>query len=108
MSRIAHLVAVCLTRFDCRKVPEGLSLSKFILELGDFMFYVGIDIAKNSHEASIIDSNGKLVTGPFSFSNSVRGLEKFERIISSFLFKITIVLFVWKLQVIIGFLFILS
>ena len=48
------------------------------------MFYVGIDIAKNSHEASIIDSNGKLVTGPFSFSNSVRGLEKFERIISSF------------------------
>lgn len=78
------MVAVCLTRFDCRKVPEGLSLSKFILELGDFMFYIGIDIAKNSHEASIIDSNGKLVTGPFSFSNSVRGLEKFERIISSF------------------------
>lgn len=63
---------------------SGFSLSKFILELDDFMFYVGIDIAKNNHEASIIGSNGKLVTGSFSFSNSIRGLEKFERIISSF------------------------
>lgn len=48
------------------------------------MFYVGIDIAKNNHEASIIDYNGKLMTGSFSFSNSVKGLEKFKRIISSF------------------------
>ena len=48
------------------------------------MFYVGIDIAKNSHEASIIDSNGKLVSKSFSFSNSVKGLEKFKRIVSSF------------------------
>ena len=48
------------------------------------MFYVCIDIAKNNHEASIIDSNGKLVTSSFSFSNSVKGLEKFKRIISSF------------------------
>ena len=48
------------------------------------MFYVGIDIAKNSHEASIIDSNGNPVSKSFSFSNSVKGLEKFKRTISSF------------------------
>ena len=48
------------------------------------MFYIGVDIAKNNHEASIIDSNGKLVSESFSFSNSIRGLEKFQKFISSF------------------------
>ncbi|HEQ1131160.1 TPA: IS110 family transposase [Streptococcus pyogenes] len=48
------------------------------------MFYIGVDIAKSNHEASIIDSNGKLVSESFSFSNSVRGLEKFQKFISSF------------------------
>ena len=48
------------------------------------MFYIGVDIAKNNHEASIIDSNGKLVSESFSFPNSVKGLEKFQKFISSF------------------------
>ena len=48
------------------------------------MFYIGVDIAKNNHEASIIDSDGKLVSESFSFSNSIRGLEKFQKFISSF------------------------
>lgn len=48
------------------------------------MFYIGVDIAKNNHEASIIDSYGKLVSESFSFSNSIRGLEKFQKFISSF------------------------
>ena len=48
------------------------------------MFYIGVDIAKNNHEASIIDSNGKLVSESFSFSNSIRGLKKFQKFISSF------------------------
>lgn len=48
------------------------------------MFYIGVDIAKYNHEASIIDSNGKLVSESFSFSNSIRGLEKFQKFISSF------------------------
>ena len=48
------------------------------------MFYIGVDIAKNNHEASIIDSNGKLVSESFSFSNSIKGLEKFQKFISSF------------------------
>ncbi len=37
------------------------------------MFYVGIDIAKKNHEASIIDSNGKLLDKSISFSNSQAG-----------------------------------
>ncbi|NLY61514.1 MAG: IS110 family transposase, partial [Clostridiales bacterium] len=32
------------------------------------MFYVGIDIAKKNHEASIINSNGKLLDKTISFS----------------------------------------
>ena len=48
------------------------------------MFYIGVDIAKNNHEASIIDSNGKLISESFSFSNSIKGLEKFQKFISSF------------------------
>ena len=48
------------------------------------MFYIGVDIAKNNHEASIIDSDGRLVSESFSFSNSIRGLEKFQKFISSF------------------------
>lgn len=41
-----------------------------------FMFFVGIDIAKNSHEAAVIDSNGDIVVKPFKFRNSLQGLEK--------------------------------
>lgn len=48
------------------------------------MFYIGIDIAKNTHEASIIDLYGKLVSESISFSNSVKGFEKLQNYISSF------------------------
>lgn len=40
------------------------------------MFYVGIDIAKKNHEASIIDSNGKLLDKSVSFPNSQAGSSK--------------------------------
>ncbi|MGN1051823.1 MAG: transposase [Candidatus Scatosoma sp.] len=40
------------------------------------MFFVGIDIAKNSHEAAVIDSNGNIVVKPFKFKNSLQGFEK--------------------------------
>ena len=41
------------------------------------MFYVGIDIAKNTHWASIISSDGEIVKEPFSFSNDNSGFQKF-------------------------------
>ena len=43
---------------------------------GDFMFYVGIDIAKNTHWASIMSSEGKIISEPFSFSNDNLGFQK--------------------------------
>lgn len=45
-----------------------------------FSFVCGIDIAKNNHEASIIDEKGRLVIESISFSNSQKGCEKlFEK-----------------------------
>lgn len=41
------------------------------------MFFVGIDIAKNSHEAAVIDESGNVVVKPFKFANSLGGFEKF-------------------------------
>ena len=40
------------------------------------MFFVGIDIAKNSHEATVIDDQGNTLVKPFKFKNSVAGFEK--------------------------------
>ena len=39
------------------------------------MFYVGIDIAKKNHEASIINDKGKLLSESLSFTNSRSGCE---------------------------------
>ena len=41
------------------------------------MFFAGIDIAKNSHEAAVIDENGNVVVKPFKYANSLGGFEKF-------------------------------
>ena len=48
------------------------------------MFYCGIDIAKNNHEASIIDENGNLLTKSISFSNSQNGCEKLFKLFEKF------------------------
>lgn len=37
--------------------------------VGLFMIYVGIDIAKKNHFASIITSEGEILSPTFSFSN---------------------------------------
>jgi transposase len=48
------------------------------------MFYAGIDIAKNKHEASVVGADGKALLDSISFSNTKEGCEKllalFERI----------------------------
>lgn len=48
------------------------------------MFYVDIDIAKKNHEASIIDSNGKLLDKSISFSNSESGCNKLQTLLERF------------------------
>lgn len=40
------------------------------------MFFVGIDVAKNSHEVTVIDEQGNTLVKPFKFKNTVQGFEK--------------------------------
>ena len=51
------------------------------------MFYLGIDIGKNTHVASLIDDKKKVIFKAFSFSNSIDGanslLEKLSPFIQS-------------------------
>ena len=48
------------------------------------MIYVGIDIAKNTHWASAMNSDGEILLEPFSFQNSNEGFQKFVSKLSSF------------------------
>ena len=41
------------------------------------MYFVGIDIAKKTHQAAIIYSDGKLMGKPFKFSNTIDGFNVF-------------------------------
>jgi hypothetical protein len=45
------------------------------------MYIVGIDIAKRSHEAIVIDSAGTTVVKPFSFTNNCSGYNKLMSIL---------------------------
>lgn len=48
------------------------------------MIYVGIDIAKNTHWVSAMNSDGEILLEPFSFQNSNEGFQKFISKLSSF------------------------
>ena len=48
------------------------------------MFYLGIDIAKNTHVASLIDEKGKNIFKGFSFSNSTVGGKSLLEIIQKY------------------------
>jgi transposase len=37
------------------------------------MFYLGVDIGKNTHVASLINDSGKIILKAFSFSNTTDG-----------------------------------
>ena len=48
------------------------------------MIYVGIDIAKNTHWASAMNSDGEILLEPFSFQNNNEGFQKFISKLSTF------------------------
>lgn len=48
------------------------------------MFYIGIDIAKNNHEASIINEKGELLSESISFSNTQKGCDKLLKLMERF------------------------
>lgn len=41
-----------------------------------FMIYVGVDISKFNHYASIISDTGEIIREPFSFSNNIQGFSE--------------------------------
>ena len=41
------------------------------------MVYAGIDVAKDKHEALVLDSDGVILAGPFSFNNDRQGFSAF-------------------------------
>lgn len=48
------------------------------------MIFVGIDIAKNTHWASVMNSDGEVLSEPFSFQNNNEGFRKFISKISNY------------------------
>lgn len=48
------------------------------------MIYVGIDIAKRTHYASVMNSDGKILAEPFPFTNDLAGFQKLLSCIGSF------------------------
>lgn len=51
------------------------------------MFFIGIDIAKYTHVASVVNSDGEILIKPFSFSESAQGFNLFLSRISSYPIK---------------------
>lgn len=48
------------------------------------MFYMGIDIAKHKHDASIISNDGRLLCDNISLSNTQNGCEKLLALMQKF------------------------
>lgn len=52
------------------------------------MVYAGIDVAKDKHEALVLDSDGVILAGPFSFNNDRQGFSAFLSTLCSVFFVI--------------------
>lgn len=48
------------------------------------MIFIGIDIAKSTHFASAVNSDGEVLVQPFKFSNDDEGFQKFIKIFSNY------------------------
>lgn len=48
------------------------------------MFYVGIDIAKQTHYAAVMNSDGVVLCEPFAFNNDHQGFDTLLKIINSY------------------------
>ena len=49
------------------------------------MVYIGIDIAKFKHFASVVSSDGEVIVKPFTFENSRQGFMKLVEEIENFM-----------------------
>jgi hypothetical protein len=63
---------------------KRITLSKILIAGCFAMFYLGIDIGKNNHVASMLNDEGKIVFKAFSFSNTTDGGESlYKRIMEA-------------------------
>ena len=53
-------------------IPEAKSTFSFLFD-SVVLYYVGIDIAKLNHFASVVSSDGKVLVKPFKFTNDNDG-----------------------------------
>lgn len=47
------------------------------------MFYIGIDIAKRSHQAAVTDISGNIIVTPFNFKNTAAGFTQFLSVLET-------------------------
>lgn len=47
------------------------------------MFYIGIDIAKRSHQAAVTDVSGNIIVKPFNFKNTAAGFTQFLSVLET-------------------------
>ena len=47
------------------------------------MFYIGIDIAKRSHQAAVTDISGNIIVTPFNFKNTAAGFTHFLSVLET-------------------------
>ena len=74
MSRKFIIVKPRWTKNSCLNILKG----------GEFMIYVGIDIAKSKHYASVMSSDGEILKQPFPFQNDLNGFQKLLSILSNY------------------------
>ena len=68
---------VYLTRLCSRKVMWKTSICNNIERFGAIMFFVGIDIAKNKHDISVLDNNGDVLFALPNVTNTTAGAARF-------------------------------
>ena len=67
----------------CKEIEE-FSLTKIRKDDVFIMFYLGIDIAKVNHVASLINEDGSILVKAIKFTNSNEGLQKLIDVISNY------------------------
>ena len=58
---------------DARRRDEGTSAARRPTAIGGKVFYIGIDLAKRKHSASVVRDDGKRLVRGFAFPNSAEG-----------------------------------
>ena len=73
------------------RIKLGGFHSFYLFLRGDFMIFVGIDIAKKKHFAAAMDSDGQILLEPFPFDNNIQGFSLLNSKLNNFSKEETII-----------------